>query len=411
MKDMSEFMAKSVCILGRLPALGLAELESLYGSDHLKTLENAALLDIPAEEINFKRLGGTIKVARILAEIPSTKWAELAKYLADKIPEHLKHLPEGKFTLGISVYGLRVDVAEINRTALQIKKIIKQSGRPVRIVPNKAVALNSAQVLHNKLTYKGAWELLYIKNGSKTLLAQTMFIQDIDAYAARDQARPARDPRVGMLPPKLAQTIINLAAGRPETRIGKRWDSGDGLGRFLVLDPFCGTGVILQEALLMGYSVYGTDIDPRMVDYTKKNLQWLVKNKPEIEGKVTIEQADATSYQWPGFSTIASEVFLGRSLAKFPDEMTLKQVISDANTIIKKFLKNLAPQLKTDQVLCLAIPAWRRPGGQMVNLPVIDHLTEMGYNYWDLKHVSREDLVYYREDQVVTRRLLRLKKA
>jgi len=35
----------------------------------------------------------------------------------------------------------------------------------------------------------------------------------------------------------------------------------------------------------------------------------------------------------------------------------------------------------------------------------------MGYNYWDLKHVRREDLVYYREDQVVARRLLRLKKA
>jgi 2-polyprenyl-3-methyl-5-hydroxy-6-metoxy-1,4-benzoquinol methylase len=113
-----------------------------------------------------------------------------------------------------------------------------------------------------------------------------MFVQDIEAYGARDQARPARDARVGMLPPKLAQTIINLAAGRPETRMDKHWDSADGLGRFMVLDPFCGTGVILQEALLMGYSVYGSDIEPRMAEYTKKNLQWLVSNNPGIEGKV-----------------------------------------------------------------------------------------------------------------------------
>jgi hypothetical protein len=57
---------------------------------------------------------------------------------------------------------------------------------------------------------------------------------------------------------------------------------------------------------------------------------------------------------------------LGRPLAKFPAEAELKQIISDANTIIKKFLQNLAPQLKPDQPLCLAVPAWRKPDGQVI---------------------------------------------
>jgi tRNA G10 N-methylase Trm11 len=405
---MGEF--RSLCILGRQPALGLAELESLYGAEHVQALGEHALLDIPAEEINFKQLGGTIKVARLLDELPNTSWNSLSKYLIEKVPPHLQTVPEGKFTLGLSVYDLKITPPEINRAMLEIKKHIKKSGRPIRIVPNKTPALNSAQVLHNQLTHKGAWELIYIKNGDKTLLAQTLFVQDIEAYAARDQARPARDARVGMLPPKLAQIMINLAAGRPELRQDKNWDSGDGLGRFMVLDPFCGTGVILQEALLMGYSVYGTDIDPRMIDYAKRNIQWLVDKSPSIEGKVTIEVADATSYKWPGFSCIASELFLGRPLAKFPDDTTLKQIVSDANTIIKKFLQNLAPQLKAGQKICLAVPAWRKPGSQLVRLPVIDQLTDMGYNYLDLKHVSREDLIYFREDQVVARQLLRLEK-
>jgi tRNA G10 N-methylase Trm11 len=225
-----------------------------------------------------------------------------------------------------------------------------------------------------------------------------------------------------MLPPKLAQTMVNLAAGQID-RIENRELSIQNRNNIphsqspipnsnlLVLDPFCGTGVILQESLLMGYSAYGTDIEPRMVEYTKKNLQWLVKKNPGIVGKVTAEQADATSYKWPGFSTIASEVYLGRPLAKFPDETTLKQIVSDTNTVIKKFLQNLAPQLKTGQTFCLAVPTWRKPGGQQINLPVLDKLTDMGYNYSDLMHVSRKDLVYYREDQVVARQLLRLKKA
>jgi tRNA G10 N-methylase Trm11 len=407
---MSQFEPKTVCILGRQPAFGLAELERLYGPEHTQPLENAALLDVPAEDINFKKLGGTIKVARILTIFDDTKWPTLVNYLIEKIPEHLKYLPDGKFTLGLSCYGIKVSPNQIARAGLEIKKVIKQTGRPARVVPNKAAALNSAQVLHNKLTQRGAWELIFVKDGSRTILAQTLFVQDIGSYGARDQARPFRDSKVGMLPPKLAQIMINLAAGRPETRLGQHWDDGDDIGRFLVLDPFCGTGVVLQEALLMGYSVYGTDVEPRMVEYSKKNLQWLVNNHPLVEGKVTVEPADATAYQWPGFSTVVSETYLGRPLNKLPSEQALKQIITDVNTIIKKFLQNLAIQLKDDKIICLAVPAWRQPDGQLIRLPLIDHFTDMGYNYLDLKQVGRDELIYFREDQVVARQLLIIRK-
>ncbi len=400
---MEKFEAKTVCILGRQPALGLAELESIYGADHVRPLADHALLDIPAKDINFKNLGGTIKVAKLLAEINSTKWPGLAKYLFDEVPGHAKHLPEGKLTLGLSVYGLNVSIKQIEASLLEVKKLIRKSGRPVRIVPNKAAALNSAQVLHNQLTHQGAWELLFIRNGAKTLLAQTLFVQDIEAYGARDQARPARDSRVGMLPPKLAQIIINLAVGQ----LGR--EAVDKT-RLRLLDPFCGTGVILQEALLMGYSVVGTDIEPKMVDYSKRNIQWLFSQYPNLEGQVDIEAADATKFQWPGFSSVASEVFLGRPLNSLPANDKLKEIISDVNLITKKFLKNLQPQLRPSRTICLAVPAWRKPSGQLISLPVIDQLTDMGYTYSDFKHVRREDLVYFREDQTVARQLLRLRK-
>ena len=122
---MTEFKPKSLLILGRQPALGLAELESLYGPEHIRPLESSALLDIPAEEINFKRLGGTIKVARVLAELPSSSWNEAYKYLLDNVPKHLMHLPEGTFTLGVSVYGLSVELKKLNADLLGLKKIIR----------------------------------------------------------------------------------------------------------------------------------------------------------------------------------------------------------------------------------------------------------------------------------------------
>jgi SAM-dependent methyltransferase len=399
-----------VCILGRQPALGLAELERLYGPARIRPLKGAALLDIDAADINFKRLGGTIKVARILNVIDSLKWPQLIDYLLKTVPQHLQFLPDGKFTLGVSAYDLPVSAGQINKDLLKVKKVIKNTARPVRIVPNKLPHLNSAQVLHNKLTSRGAWELVFIKDGNQTILAQTMFVQDIEAYAARDQARPKRDARVGMLPPKLAQILINLAVGDLESKLPESDNKAFGLTRLTVLDPFCGTGVVLQEALLMGYSVVGADLEPRMVEYAKTNLLWLVKNNPSIQGRVVLESGDATSQQWPPFSVLASELYLGRPLNSLPGPEKLKTIINDVNTITKKFLKNLAGQIKPGRQLCLAVPAWQKPDGSFIHLPVIDQITDMGYNYLDLKHGRREDLVYSREGQTVARQLLILEK-
>lgn len=420
---MGEFEERTICILGRQPGLGLAELESLYGAKHVKPLSSAAMLDIAAEDINFKRLGGTIKVARVLNILPHSDWPKLINYLVQKIPEHLQYLPSGSFTLGLSVYNLKVNPGAINKAMLGIKKLVKATGRPIRVVPNKQNELNSAQVLHNKLTHKGAWELIFFGDGQKTYLAQTLFIQDIEAYGARDQARPARDARVGMLPPKLAQIIINLSYAQVEEKEEKRKEKvksqqeltpysllpASAKGRRL-LDPFCGTGVILQEALLMGYEAIGTDIDARLVEYSKTNLDWLKErygNLPAFE----VFKADATNASWLDFGSVASEVYLGRPLNFLPSESDLKQISNDVNTITKKFLQNLQPQLKKDSQICLAVPAWRLPGGKFKHLPVLDHLTDVGYNYLDLKHTPREKLFYFRENQVVARQLIRLKKA
>lgn len=348
-------------------------------------------------EIAFKRLGGTVKLAKVLAILPHTSWEQIEKFLAENVPKHLQDTPPGSFTLGLSLYNFSMGLSDINRSLMKLKKVLKKSGRSIRVVPNKSAELTSAQVLHNKLTHKGAWELLLVRDNGRTILAQTMFVQDIAAYGARDQARPKRDARVGMLPPKLAQTMVNIAAGPAA--------SGT------VLDPFCGTGVILQEALLMGYKVIGSDAEKRMADYSRYNLEWLQQSFPHLDGQYRLETADATRHSWRGFDFVASETYLGRPFSRYPDEAVLKQVISDVNTIIKKFLKNLAPQIETGTRLCLAVPAWRKSEGLLVSLPVIDQIADLGYNYLDLRHAARSEMVYFREGQTVARQLLALSKA
>src|SRR3989344_4070093 len=207
-------MNQTLCIFGRLPSLSLAELESLYGADKLQAVgDHAALLDIEPAQVDFSRLGGTVKFCKVLTVLDTTIWTEIQKFLEKSVPEHASQLPEGKMRLGLSVYGVNVSERQINATGLALKKVIRSSGRSVRVIPNDELALNSAKVLHNQLTGALGWELIFVRDGQKTILAQNIAEQDIQAYAARDQARPKRDSRVGMLPPKLAQVIVNLAAG------------------------------------------------------------------------------------------------------------------------------------------------------------------------------------------------------
>ncbi len=377
-------------ILGRQPALGLAELERLYGADLVHPLgRQIAVIDVDPKDMQFARLGGAVKLAKVLTRLDTNAWPQVIRYIAKTIPEHLQYVPEGKIRLGLNAYDLRLTSAELNRAGLEIKKSIKKAGRSVRVVPNTGLELNSAQTLHNQLTGPTGMEFVLVKDAGGTILAQVVNVQDISAYADRDQARPKRDAKVGMLPPKLAQIIVNLSgANKPQT----------------VLDPFCGTGVILQEALIMGLGAYGSDLEKRMVDFSQINLDWLA-GKYGTEDFV-LETGDATMHQWKKpFDAVAGETYLGRPFSAEPDSTVLSQVIKDVDTIHRKFFKNMARQTPSGLTLCLAIPAWKTKYG-FKHLPSLDSLEELGYTRMSFVHTDSSALIYHRDGQIVGRELV-----
>ena len=70
----------------------------------------------------------------------------------------------------------------------------------------------------------------------------------------------ARNMIVGMLPPKLAQMMINLSR---ET----------GILPTKIYDPCCGLGTVLIEAINMGITdVYGSDLSAKMCSCTEENI-------------------------------------------------------------------------------------------------------------------------------------------
>lgn len=365
---------KYLAVLGRQPEISRAEIAALLPSASLSWAVRGRVLGIDFNgELPFTiaRLGGTIK---------------LAEKIEGKPLDFLAGLPEGKITLGVSDLSRGASRKTAAVFALKLKKILVRHGRSVRVVENKEAELSTATSLHNGLSGANQRKVEVLKVNEDYY--RVIGVQDIDAYARRDQARPARDAKVGMLPPKLAQILINLCGLLPE---GAR-----------ILDPFCGTGVVLQEATLMGYAAYGTDVSERMASYSERNLRWLGAED------FRVEVGDATEFKWNlPIDAVACEGYLGSPMSTPPAEIKLREEKQKCRAIIVGFLKNLAPQIKAGTPVVLAAPAWLRENGEYSRLEILDENLEVWYN---IENKSHEGLLYCREGQVVARDIIILRK-
>ena len=155
----------------------------------------------PTQFIN--QLGGTIKIAQHLKTINELnfsvqEWVDMIKIETDK-----------KIKFGFSVYnGRKKDFKKIQTLALSVKKQIKEKGHSIRLVSSREPELSSVIVTKNKLLNI---ELLFIRHQGQWIIGLTQAVQDFKNYAQRDAYRPRKDNRSGMLPPKVAQMMINLA--------------------------------------------------------------------------------------------------------------------------------------------------------------------------------------------------------
>ena len=413
-----------IAILGRQPALGMSELEATYGSDDIRWFSDQSAV-VASSSFNLEHLGGTQKAGRIVTQLSQGDWRRASvKIVQTYIKEWADF--EGKLTLGISAYGFDVSPREVQKTGIILKQKLKNSGVSVRLIPNEEPALSSAASHHNRLGLaNNKKELIVVRSRSgKIIIAESIGAQNITAYALRDQKRPKRDAFVGMLPPKLAQIMINLTTMQssqsanlssadltPLERQRTTREAEETVGRSdehnkVLLDPFCGTGVLLQEAALMGYRVYGTDLSDKMIDFSQANLEWLA-NSHHINVTSKLHQGDAMDTKWQQpIDAVACESYLGQPFSAPPSPSKLEQVRGNCDHIIASFLKNIASQLKSGVPLCVAVPAWRSTNGSFTHLPLISQLDQLGFERREFKNIKNEDLLYYREDQVVARELL-----
>ncbi len=375
-------------ILGSQPDMSAAEISAVTPNLHI-TQQTGQVLLAETEEKNLSqlqnRLAGTVKVGHIIAELPKLNISELSELIAGYSSTATG---KNKISFGISVYDFgggattRSVEREIKSIGGGAKKILQELGRPVRFVTSKETMLSSVIVEQNNLLPSGG-EYVLIVSKNKILVGQTEAIQDFKFWSARDFGRPARDPKSGMLPPKLARMMINLSGVNPE---GKT-----------LLDPFCGSGTLLNEAVLLGYNpVVASDISPKAIKDTKKNMRWLVDFFDLPQPDFSTHTIAAKDLEVEPVDVMVMETFLGRPRQRELDGLQLEKTIQELVPMYESSFKHLFELLKPHGVCVVAFPAFRMLNRTTEHLPLEEILENIGFK-------TRSRHLYQRNNQVVAR--------
>jgi tRNA G10 N-methylase Trm11 len=423
-------------ILGNNPALSAAEIISVLGTEEEARLcaGTVLLLENPATDTLklIKRLGGTIKIGVINTEVDRHNNEKIKQAILNVLEDDLEEKNErNKYCFGISHYGKsKLPVFPIGLT---IKKTLKQNGVSCRLVTSKEKTLSSVVVEQNNLTRQGI-EIVLIEEAGTLYVGRTEAVQDFKSLSFRDFGRPDRDDQSGMIPPKLAQIMINLSFNPPLKRgvsdITRAEAEDRGMSNTdratTILDPFCGSGTILMEAALMGIkNLIGSDISEKAISDTKNNLVWLKTNFTDVKSASRV--CLGTNFQLFNISAteisqkvklnsidaIITEPYLGPQRGN-PDPMKTKMELEKLySTALREFKKILKPDGRVVMIFPVRAEGTRPDfhfmspnldGWQVVN-PLPQNLQEK------LHTTRRGTIVYGRQGQKVYREIVVLKKA
>ena len=375
-------MSNYVFILGKEKSISIAELITVFGEESITEIANDCVSVISERSFNqndFDMLGGVIKMGEVLEE--SSK-----EDLLDTIFTQLQNKHSGsKLNFGISLYG--ESIKNLRSLLIDIKRRLNTEKVSSRFANQDFQNISTAQ--HKGLKKKGV-EFLVVKSDSSYLIAEVTAIQDIDSYSKRDFDKPFRDMRVGMLPPKLAQVMINLT----------------GIEDGTIWDPFCGGGVLVMEGLFMGYDMLGSDINEDTLDGAEQNVDW-IKYGYNLHAKVDLFAHDATTPLLNRkFDAIACEGYLGPPQEQLLTETEADNVTSHLHSLYVNFFQSLK-EINFKGPIVIALPFYKCDNNEEKSMDrTIDEIKQMGFVPEKLINESVQ-LKYRRENQVVGREIFK----
>ncbi|HLD07776.1 MAG TPA: RsmD family RNA methyltransferase [Candidatus Peribacterales bacterium] len=410
----------SYCVfLGHQPQISLAELTVMLPDLKAEKQWDPRIVTIQtSQKITVEwlaQLGGTV----LIAEQVSLGDGDKKKIkLEDMIPKVLhRELKDVKRKATFSFRCLGVPRGEIRGLYRACKKHLKAKGMPSRYIGNERHPAKPGTLLLRGIPGPGSAELVILqeKNGKNLWIGKTCAVQDIEEYTSRDMGKPFRDTGTGLLPPKLAQVLLNLATSvlSKEKKGTAKDEQRTPWGNMTVWDPFCGSGVIVLEALLRRAHVLGSDRSEKAVQGCKENVRWLrLREKtPKAVLDFVFKHNALKPLELPKRPTlIVTETSLGPALKKPPTKQEVRTLIKEAEEMESDFLKNMATLLPDVPIVCTFPVYIARDGSRHFLEKALTVMEKVGYRRVSpanafLKVGDRQSLLYLRPDQLIGREI------
>jgi tRNA G10 N-methylase Trm11 len=381
-------------ICGKNWKLSLAELASYFTARGIKFEVSGFSRSFffiknqkPLEKSVIDELGGTLKIGEVAAFVPSSLVNEAfvkdhkdaKKQLASMLPfdalaEKMPAADSGKAVFGVSLYWEESEFRPAaNRSqrflGSSLKDALKEQGKKARFMgfprDRENPQLTPVEVLKQGLVEANA-EVLFCVGKQDTGVGSAMAVHNPFEFQKRDVEKPVQRKIFG-ISPRVAKIMINLG----QCTAGK-----------VFLDPFCGVGTFLQEALLAKAKVIGSDVNRWCVESARRNLAWIASEYDLQEADYTVISGDARSLSQKirdEVDCIATEPDLGPALREVPTGPYAEKIMENLNPLFEGFLSDAYDVLRQEGFLVLVTPYIRTRSGKPVRMNIQEIAKNAGY--------------------------------
>jgi tRNA G10 N-methylase Trm11 len=322
-------------LLGRDPKLSKLEIATYFYGNNVKyevVVEDDRYILIETTKLNTQKIQEQLSGITRIAEIYH-KTKEIDDIFLNKLEYKSK-----KFNYTISSIDLPKEELEyienLLKGSLKLEKIKAVYKKPKKHGKKENYLTNPNNYYSWKI-YDG-FELFVIFVNNTYYFAKTITCFNPRENIFKDKNLPKRK-ELYSTSFRIADIMVNLL--------------GENSGK-TIIDPFCGTGTYLIEAMIKGYDVIGVDVDPQMCRYSKENIEW-IKKKYSIKQKYQIIRGDSSKIKINADFCVF-EPYMGPFLRKTPPEGKAKKIAKELENIYFEVFRNLSRNLpKKTKIVCI----------------------------------------------------------
>lgn len=317
-----------------------------------RVYDDVTMIELKEKTTRYEHLAGVHKIA-----LPLTTKFRPALNPTPELMEFLEGQGD-RFNFSISVNSPEgIGDEEYEEISSTILSAVRDAGfRKANLVrPRTGTEVYARDILSRKIL-----DFIVIKVDGHYWIGITAFVPDVTSFHTRSNERPVVSSEIS-ISSRLARIMLNLSG----------FKKGD-----LVLDPFCGSGTILAEAILVGANCIGIDRNPGRIENARRNLKWLASTVDIPANSYNLKVGDATNLEGlmdgGQVDAVVTEPILLPEINFAPRMDKARRMIRNAGRLYSEALYSIGTVVRRGGRVVIVAPSLRTSEGKDISLMLQD---------------------------------------